>query len=140
MSSQIFKEIQPNKILHEVIRAVTKAKNKIQMTMLLNEELNAPIRKEYFDLLNEKSRNGITIERICFGSCDEFNKFKSINYFHNSNYYNYLANEKYLRMILIDDSDLFFKINDIFINTQNEDLIFLYSNYFNSVCLKLTKS
>lgn len=129
--SKIINQIKPQSILSNVTKAIKQSTVSIEMTMDLSGENTSPKSQSYFDLLNIKSSQ-IKITRLCFGSDDAFNQFKST---HHLDYENILCKGFYLRMILIDNSTLFFS-KDVngekyFFKTTFSPLVNIYTDYFN---------
>jgi hypothetical protein len=133
--SEVVEEIPPNQIVTQVMNAVSQAKTDLMMTMHLQEELTKPTPHSYHELVSRKLEEGIEVTRFGFGTTSEYVAIANVLDIDNSSY-QFIHNADitdYRRCILIDDKKLFFKINDVFYSTTDQELIILVKQYLNSV-------
>lgn len=115
---------------------VSKAKKEILATMNVVEEQRSPLSANYFFLLKKKNKAGVKIERIVFGSLQQYKYFikqaKNKSLFFTGHY---TKSKNYKRMIMIDGTRLFLrkKIGNQtkFYFTTNEKYLKEYKTYFN---------
>lgn len=67
----IIEEVKPDQIISTVMSSVEEAREQVRMSMLLAEELHAPLPPAYHQLLRQKLAEGIKITRIGFGSRED---------------------------------------------------------------------
>ena len=110
---------------------VSKAKKEILATMDITEEEHFPLPAKYFSLLHKKSREGVKIERVIFGSVKEYKIFLNIIKAKNLFFIGKRTNSKnYKRMIMIDGQKLFLKNKNKFYFTTDYRYIKEYKIYF----------
>lgn len=133
----LIKNIHRNKIIEEVKRELLNAKKEILVTMLLKEEVENPLPLSYHSLLQKKTREGICLVRLGFGLKEEYN-YLSKKYSYGNNYTFIFIKDirKYQRMIIIDDSVVYFKIGKSFFKTNNAFVVKAFRSYFNSLRMK----
>lgn len=126
--------VPKQKIVSEVISSVKSARKEILATMLLSEELENPLPQAYHKLLLHKTEHGIKLERLGFGTKEEYNQINSL-YKYSKNYDIALNNnvKLYQRMIIIDEKILFFGVEGIFFRSEHESLTKVFANYFKSL-------
>ena len=129
-------QIKKENIRKKVISEIKKAKKEVLATMDIAEELASPLPVEYFSLLEKKHKQGIQIKRVIFGSTKEYKYFlkqiRDKNLFFTGRHTN---SKNYKRMIIIDDTRLFFrkkvKNKTIFYFTTHDEYLKEYKRYFN---------
>lgn len=125
--------IDVKEIVDEVKGAVAEAKKEILTTMHLGEELSKPLPIEYFKLLLRKmTEDKVTIKRQSFGTKEEFALFEQQDICKDAPEYTHTlrTNKDYKRMICIDRKKLFFKPDNNFMTTTDENVIESYLKYF----------
>jgi hypothetical protein len=132
MSTQ--SEISTNDIISRAMSIVADAKYEILATMDLAEELANPLPNEYFFLLQEKMNQGVNLNRLAFGTKEEFVQFQK-NQPSRPEYACHLAKKgDYRRMLLIDRKELMFATSDSpekkFFFTEEQKTIERYLKYF----------
>jgi hypothetical protein len=130
INMSFIKKINSLEIYDNVFHSVKNSKSEICMTMDLAQELSKPISKDYYNLLNFKSTQGVKICRLCFGSESDYKLFikEKVGY---KNIF--VGNCFYLRMICIDTSVIFFNLFGQFYTSSNPIIINLYMIYFNKI-------
>lgn len=125
--------INKRDILKEVKKNIGQAKKEIIATMLLSEEIKKPLPKSYFNLINERVKQGIVFKRLGFGSKEDYNRVKEKFGAQASNYiFKYNSKEsKYQRLIIIDRQTLFFGVDGLFFKSTHKPLIEVFLKYFN---------
>lgn len=128
----LFTLIEKKDILNDVQEVVSRAQKEIIATMYLQEELQSPLPKSYFQLLHSKLSEGIVIKRLGFGSKEDYNTMRNIIRISNKRYqFKYLEKIlEYQRLIIIDRKIAFLGISGIFLKSTHEPFIQVVLKYF----------
>ena len=124
--------IEGKKVLSLVQKAVSNAKREVLATMFLSEEIISPLPKSYHNLLRKKLKEGVRIKRLGFGSKVDYNLINK-TYFVNSRNYFFRYTKKvedYQRLIIIDRKKIFFNVDGIFFESDNHQIVNIFSSYF----------
>lgn len=124
--------VPKEEIVTLVTQAVKNAKQEILVTMLMSEEIAQPLPKSYRNLLKEKVKKGIVLQRLGFGSEEEYNSVKTLYPIVSGKYtFRYLKNiSEYQRLIVIDKKQLVFGVDGIFMRSEYQPLILVFIDYF----------
>jgi hypothetical protein len=128
-------EIKKTNIRNKVITSVRNSKKEILTTMEITEEINSPLPKRYFLLLNKKKDSGVKIKRIVFGPKNIYHSYlKNLGSKNVPFVGKRISSKNYKRMILIDGKKLFFRKENgrkrTFYYTTSEKIINKYLSYF----------
>lgn len=134
-------KVSSKDILSLAISLIKKAKSELLLTMLIKEELKKPLPAFYIKLLQKKIKQGVKIERLCFGTKKEFKKIIKQAISKNINCYHIKKENLYKRMLMKDREEIIFRIKKKFFYSKNKKIIKKYLDYFKKVKLiNLTKS
>lgn len=103
--------------------------------MELAEERDRPLSEEYHNAIVEAISRGVKVVRIGFGTQEDFNfmdKKLSLVY-ENYTFIHHPDVKSYQRLIMIDETLLFFNHEGIFYQAEDKDIIEKFSFYFKSV-------
>lgn len=137
-------EIKKSAVVSIASALIQIANKKLSTTMDLAEELLNPLPSAYHKLIQKRSKDGLRITRIGFGSPHNFIKVRGRITGNRNLIFRYISDtRKYKRMLLVDDKALLFstqvgKIRRFFFSTDQK-VITVYKKYF-SITLKDSKS
>ena len=131
-SSMIFNTVNKKEIIKEVKVNISLAKKEILATMLLEEEINNPLPKSYFNLLRNKVDEGVILKRLGFGKKEEYNKIRNKTLIDKKNYiFRFTTRgQDYQRLIIIDRKKIFFGRDGVFFKSKYQPLIKVFLKYF----------
>lgn len=130
----IIKKLSQKVVVSRVKKAVNNAQKEILATMLLSQELENPLPKSYHSLLVKKTLEGVKLQRLGFGTKEEYNQINSLYLFSkNYNIKHVVHTKKYQRMIVVDRKILFFGVEDSFFTATYRPLILAFVAYFESL-------
>lgn len=131
-NNMLLTAINKKDILKEVKKSISQGKKEIIATMLLSEEIKKPLRISYFNLINNKVKQGIVFKRLGFGKEEDYNKIRQKLAIRERNYiFKYNSKEsKYQRLIIIDRQTLFFGVDGSFFKCTYRPIIKVFLNYF----------
>lgn len=130
-------EVDASDILQTAMRLVQSAQKTIRATMNMAEEIQHPLPQEYFLLLQRKMDAGVLIQRIGFGTEEDFRLLKDrIEMDHSCYAFHHARSQEYRRMLLVDDTKLLLAKRDEGSNhyfyTEDEKTVEYYKKYFQS--------
>ncbi len=128
----MIKIIDKKDIVNEVEKEVRKAKKEILASMLLSEEVKNPLPVSYRNLLAKRIDKGVVLKRIGFGTREEYVKISKQYRIESQKYFFRLEKDPsiYQRLLIIDRRKLFFKIDKTFFESDNQQLIDIFLDYF----------
>lgn len=120
----LIKRVAKNKIVEEVTASILMAEREIFATMLLSEEIRDPLPKSYHELLIKRTKEGIVLKRLGFGTKEEYNQIKKRYTFKKNYNFSVCTNvKKYQRMIVVDKKTLYFGSNGVFFKSTHGPLV-----------------
>ncbi len=130
-------EVAASEVLHFAMSMVRNAQYEILATMNLAEELASPLPREYFFLLQEKIKHGVTLKRMAFGTEKKFEEFQRWQSWTHTRYQlRRAATTNYRRILIIDQSYILFAVEKKdrkFYYSEIPDLIKETLHYFDRV-------
>lgn len=125
--------VNKNKIIKEVRNEIADARKEIFATMLMSDELGKPLPESYHRLLQKKTEEGIYLNRLGFGTKEEYNQINK-NYTFTKNYKLVCVSDlkEYQRLIIIDREIVFFAIENRFFKSTYSPIIRAFLDYFES--------
>jgi hypothetical protein len=131
------REIDVAEVQKTARQMVDSAHKSVCVTMSASEELSHPLPRDYFLLLEEKMRQGVTVERVVFGTPEAFASLDiGITVSRTGYTVSLRPPEQYRRMLLVDDAQLMFAEDSAdgrhFYATIDERVIDEFRKFFRS--------
>ena len=118
-------------IVKAVSRSLARAKKTVLATMDVDKEVKNPLPDDYFQLVKRILSDGVTFYRLGFGTQKSLKIVKKREKLTHTNYlFRHTKSKNHKRMLIIDDTNLFFRKNDQFFSSNDPKIIKKFKKYF----------
>lgn len=124
-------------IVGRALRLVHEAQRRLRATELLTSPLR-PLPQEYMLAVQEKLDAGVILERIAFGTKEQFAAFQKLGFVKGPQYLLRRADAKHFqRMLIVDDREMLFAVDiggsQLFFYTDEAPLVSEFVHYFETM-------
>lgn len=142
----LIKLIPKNSVLNTAINLINKSKKTLNMTMIMEDELNS-FSPDYIRLLKSKIAKGVMIQRIGFGSKKQYQQaLQQLSYLKLPKNFIFIYCPQIAiaqRLLISDEKEMLFAVytdkkNKLVFYTKSKEVINGFLNYFNKY-LRISK-